>query len=531
MLLAPGVITVFMVSLAVIAFLGLSIQNRALDSIYNGYFRDYQNISKINMDIGTAHANLYRINTWSTAGYAADKIAKLGDAQIVTIKQTIELVDQRLKSGGMDEQKQKLYQTAREQLVVYQSDAEKVLAMQGTGLNLSTIVMVGAEENFQVLSKTLTDLLALENEKSRGAYQSAVNSFTAVMSAFVVILIVAVALSLFISVFISRIVVAPISGMIKILGRVAEGDLTQEIEVRSHDEIGDLCEGVNEMRVKMGNAVGEARKISNLLADTSHVQASAIEETSSSMEEMSAMTKQNAMNAGAANTMMQHDFAANFKTIQERMAVMQKAMKETVSASVETAKIIKTIDEIAFQTNLLALNAAVEAARAGEAGAGFAIVASEVRNLAMRSTEAAKNTQALIDNSTKKIQESTAIYEQIMEGMEKNGEITQKVSDLVSEISAASNEQADGISQINVAIVEMNNVTQQNAASAEELAAVMSIFKVESDNEDELKGHKAVRTKKLQLGAPSKSLAISNSADGKQREVGPNGVIPMDDDF
>ena len=493
MLLAPVVVIIFTGILISIAGFGLFTQRTTLDNIYNHYFKDYQAVSKLNMDVATVHANLYRINTWTAAGYDAAKVAKVGDEQVATLKQIIEVVKQQLKSGGLEAQQKALYEKAGAQLINYLDQAEKVVGTQGGGMSLSTIVMVSADGVFDELNKTLAALLVLENKKSQGAYDSAVKSFTTVIGAFVVVLIVAVALSLFTSIFISRLVVRSLKGAVDVISHVAEGDLTWEVEVRSRDEIGALSERVNEMRVKMNSAVGEAMKISALLADTSQTQATAIEETSSSTEEMSAMTKQNAMNASAANAMMQHDFVGNFQTIQERMTKMQTAMKETISASIETAKIIKTIDEIAFQTNLLALNAAVEAARAGEAGAGFAIVASEVRNLAMHSTEAAKSTQALISNSTNKIKESTAIYEQIREGMESNREITRKVSALVSEISAASNDQADGIAQINKSVAEMNSVTQQTVAAAEELSAVMSIFKVETHDEKVLKGHKAGR--------------------------------------
>ena len=169
--------------------------------------------------------------------------------------------------------------------------------------------------------------------------------------------------------------------------------------------------------------------------------------------------------------MMTKEAAPNFQLMAERMQIMEKAMQASVTASEETAKVIKTIDEIAFQTNLLALNAAVEAARAGEAGAGFAVVADEVRNLAMRATEAAKNTQDLISNSTDRIKEATGIYGQVSEVMEKNGQIARKVTELIGEIAAASNEQAHGIAQVNIAVAEMDKVTQQAAANAEESAS------------------------------------------------------------
>ena len=153
------------------------------------------------------------------------------------------------------------------------------------------------------------------------------------------------------------------------------------------------------------------------------------------------MTRQNADNARLANDMMMKEAAPNFHLIEERMGTMEKAMQASVSASEETAKVIKTIDEIAFQTNLLALNAAVEAARAGEAGAGFAVVADEVRSLAMRATEAAKNTQDLISNSTGRIKEATTIYGQVSEAMGKTARSPRKFRNW-SEIAAASHEQA-----------------------------------------------------------------------------------------
>ncbi len=153
------------------------------------------------------------------------------------------------------------------------------------------------------------------------------------------------------------------------------------------------------------------------------------------------------------------------------MKELTRSMTEITSASEETGKIIKTIDEIAFQTNLLALNAAVEAARAGEAGAGFAVVADEVRNLALRAAEAAKNTANLIEGTIKKIKNGSDIVGKSNEAFEKVAGGSKKVGELVGEIAAASQEQAQGIEQINKAIAEMDRAVQQNAASAEESAS------------------------------------------------------------
>jgi methyl-accepting chemotaxis protein len=155
-------------------------------------------------------------------------------------------------------------------------------------------------------------------------------------------------------------------------------------------------------------------------------------------------------------------------------------MKQISSASEETQKIVKNIDEIAFQTNLLALNAAVEAARAGEAGAGFAVVASEVRNLSMRAAEAAKNTSGLVEDIGRKVSAGSTLVHQTNEIFVRMAGNSGKVVQLIGEIAAASQEQAEGIDHINRAVAEMNEATQESAGNAEKLAAAMSMFKTES---------------------------------------------------
>ena len=209
---------------------------------------------------------------------------------------------------------------------------------------------------------------------------------------------------------------------------------------------------------------------SQSLAEGASEQAASIQETSASLEEMSSITRQNADHAGQADQLMNE---AN-QVIEKANGSMNHligSMAEISKASEDTQKIVKTIDEIAFQTNLLALNAAVEAARAGEAGAGFAVVADEVRNLAMRAAEAAHDTAALIESTVKKIGEGSSLVDKTNGAFTEVSASTAKVAELVSEISAASREQAQGIEQINQAVTEMDNVTQRNAAHAQETAA------------------------------------------------------------
>ena len=231
-----------------------------------------------------------------------------------------------------------------------------------------------------------------------------------------------------------------------------------------------VVEGLTEGAEQMSSASSQVSQASQQVALGTGEQASNIEEASSSLEEIGSMTKQNASNAGEANTLMSEagDLVNKGKESMDRMNAAIEKIKRSSDA---TSRIVKTIDEIAFQTNLLALNAAVEAARAGDAGKGFAVVAEEVRNLAQRAGEAARNTAALIEGSAKDADQGVSVASETAKALKDVTTSVQKVSELVSEIAAASKEQAQGIEQVAAAVAQMNQVTQANAASAEESAS------------------------------------------------------------
>ena len=225
-----------------------------------------------------------------------------------------------------------------------------------------------------------------------------------------------------------------------------------------------------------GSFASQITQSAQALADGASTQAASLEETAASLEEISSMTKRNAQSAGEAKTLSTQT-RATADAGAAHMQTMQAAMEAIKSASTDVTKILKTIDEIAFQTNILALNAAVEAARAGEAGAGFAVVAEEVRSLAQRSAQAARDTATKIEDSTAKSQEGVRISAEVATNFETIQQQIQKLDRLVAEIATASSEQHAGLAQLNQAVAQMDKVTQENAATAEESAAAAAELK------------------------------------------------------
>ncbi len=353
------------------------------------------------------------------------------------------------------------------------------------------------------------------------------------------------ALSSAIYILIIGLVIAVAMGMI--LAIVITQGITRPINaiIASLDEAGN----------QVAAAANQISSASQSLAEGATEQAASLEESSSALEEMASMTRQNADNASNANQMMVQT-QEQVTNGADAVVNMSSAMTEINDSSEQTSRIIGTIEEIAFQTNLLALNAAVEAARAGDAGKGFAVVADEVRNLAQRSAQAARDTAELIESTVARVKNGSAIVQELQTSF---GEVEGSVKHfggLINEISAASNEQAQGVDQVNTAVAQMDKVTQTNAANAEESASAAEELSAQASQLSSLVGELNVIVTGQQpisgvsmssprkpvgmtrLAAPMHHPVLSNkhlvrpssSGSAGANLVKPNEVIPLDDD-
>jgi len=342
----------------------------------------------------------------------------------------------------------------------------------------------------------VTQLLVEGEMTNIHAEQQAINAmFNQLYLLGALLLAVAVAAACFISWQLSRSISRGMDTARLAAQRIGEGDLSHVLDTSGKDEIGQLLQSLSAMQGNLTRVVANVRQGSESVSTASaeiasgnhdlsartESQASALEQTAASMEELSSTVKQNADNARQANQLAQ---SASTVAVRGGEVVSQvvETMKHISDSSKRINDIISVIDGIAFQTNILALNAAVEAARAGEQGRGFAVVASEVRSLAGRSAEAAKEIKTLIGASVDRVEHGNVLVEQAGVTMTEVVGSIRRVTDIMGEISAASNEQSLGVSQVGEAVTQMDQATQQNAALVEEMAAAASSLQTQAQD-------------------------------------------------
>ncbi len=374
-----------------------------------------------------------------------------------------------------------------------------------------------AEEMLEIINK-IEEYAKAEITEAQGHFNTAVKTSN---TSLLISIILGFTIAVLLGIFLTKSITGPVNSVIKNLSLGSDQVDAASMQLSSSSQ--QLAQGASE-------------------------QASSLEEISSSIEELSSMTKQNADNANQANKM---GLNANNAGEQSKSAVfkMSDAVQSIKKSSDETAQIIKTIDEIAMQTNLLALNAAVEAARAGDAGRGFAVVAEEVRNLAQRSAEAAKNTAELIEGMQKTSENGVAASGEVEKAISEITETVNKMTGLLGEVSAASGEQAQGLGQINSAVSQLDTVTQQNAANSEESASASEELSAQAkglnDSVDSLisivgGAERANNTNPVSYGSNTlqnksshiKVLPVNNERrqmPTAKKEVTPEEMIPFDD--
>ena len=385
-------------------------------------------------------------------------------------------------------------------------------ALSGNDFQQASEILQGAmKESYPAVRENAEALIALQLKVAKAEFEAAQTRFAVVRNISIAVIAFGLLLAALIGYWLIRAITLPLDTAVRVARAVAEGDLTQRIEVNSSNEFGQLLQALKDMNESLVSVVGQVRNGTDTVAHASsqiaagnldlssrtEQQASSLEETASSMEELTSTVKQNAENARQANQLVGStaDVAVKGGQVVGQVIDTMSSIKES---SRKIADIIGVIDGIAFQTNILALNAAVEAARAGEQGRGFAVVASEVRNLAQRSASAAKEIKGLIEDSVGKVDAGGKLVDEAGVAMDEIVSSVKRVTDIMSEIAAASQEQSSGIEQVNQAITQMDDVTQQNAALVEEAAAA-----AESLQDQATKLAEAVSVFKLEAGAYS----------------------------
>jgi len=545
-----GIITSLAVLLLLVSYLSFNQLTGRWKQFDTVSLEKYEAASKGKSDLGDA---IHMFKDYVLRGQDYDQ--KFTSAMAAIEK---DAADYKNDHGIMDERESVALQQIKESADEYRAALKKAVEMKTSGATIEEIdkSIKGADKP---LGKAFDSLLEVVKEGKEATTQSIYSSASSSERYTMIIGSVTILLSILFAWISTISITRPLKDAVEVANSVAKGDLSRRIEVNTNDETGMLMLALKQMNENLGNIVGEVRsstesittastQIASGNADLSQrteQQASSLEETASSLEELTSTVKQNAENARQANQLAASASDIAVKGGQVVNEVVQ-TMGSISASSKKIMDIISVIEGIAFQTNILALNAAVEAARAGEQGRGFAVVAAEVRNLAQRSAGAAKEITALIGNSVDKVEVGSKQVDRAGETMKEIVTAVKRVTDIMSEIAAASSEQSSGIEQVNQAVLQMDNVTQQNAALVEEAAAAaesmrnqaevlaqaVSVFTLESGKETSHVAVKPVqRNITRQTVAPLTVPKIAIASFRKGRRFDDKTQVAVNDDL
>ncbi|XYJ11113.1 methyl-accepting chemotaxis protein [Telluria sp. B2] len=504
LLLAPGLVLVLLTLLSGAAYYGMVRQHASLENMVQVRAARLQEAADVAGEAKYAHANIYQLLAWVSGSFAKERL----DALIGEINKKHATIGTQLTALAKvaDPEERKLIDTSSAALKAYRKAVLETIEMAQVDQSIATNSMQKAEKEFNVLNSQLAQLAALETTLSERAYAAAGAEFRSLGITMAVLVVLSIALSLMVTMLVRRAMLADIRKISDVVAELAEGRLAPPVGSVGRDEIADTSRALDHTIANLNTtlhailtsvrSIDTASKeiaTGNLdLSTRTEMQAGSLEQTASAMETLTVAVKDNANNARLATDLAAEAarLASDGGQAVERAVTTMESIK---ASSRKIVEIIGVIDGISFQTNILALNAAVEAARAGEQGRGFAVVASEVRTLAQRSAAAAKEIKALIADSVSIIDGGAASVNEAGSSMGHIVASVQQVNDIIGRISVASTEQAEGIAEVNRAVGQMDDMTQQNAALVEEAAAAaeslheqtvnlaraVSIFKIE----------------------------------------------------
>lgn len=477
-----------MLFIGAMGFVGMASSSRAVDKLYQDSLRSTQQITSLNdyakdMVLELALAGQHD---------PALAVSKLHDHEVQqhmdNIVFDLSALDKAwadLRDGGLGLDSEATVKQFRKQYKALLSAIAPTMPLYSAGQydKANEAAFTRALPAYRKMSATLEALITEEETQAQGAYQDAEDRVVFMRNLMIAALVVAAIIGAVLGTLLVRRIIRPLALVKGHFHAMAQGDLTNTIVSRSHDEIGDMMQELAAMQHKLNELIGSiqvsADSISTAsgqistgnvdLSQRTEEQASSLQETAASMEQVAATVKNNTRHTGEANQLA-HTASQSASDGGEQVGKAVGKMHELTQSSDKISGIVELIDGIAFQTNILALNASVEAARAGEQGRGFAVVAQEVRSLAQRSAEAAKEIQQLIAENGDVVKEGSTLVEAVGESMQQIVGNIGKVSSLMEEVSRASDEQTSAIDQMSTAINQMDDVTQQNAALVEQTA-------------------------------------------------------------